>query len=63
MAVVANQALTWALVLTEGIKGESEYFENVKLGKGIRPENQESYEAREIIKNMRTKYKLDEAKE
>ena len=47
-----------------GDKGqEIESILEIKLGKGIRPENQESYEAREIIKNMRTKYKLDEAKE
>ncbi|WP_077340295.1 CC0125/CC1285 family lipoprotein [Pseudocolwellia agarivorans] len=37
---------------------EIESIVDIKLGKGVRPEQQESYEAREIITNMRAKYEL-----
>jgi len=31
----------------------------IKLGKGVRPETQDSYEAREVINNMEAKYQLN----
>lgn len=47
--------------LGDNVGQDIESILEVKLGKGVRPEQQESYEAREIIENMRTKYELTDA--
>ncbi|MGJ8691575.1 MAG: CC0125/CC1285 family lipoprotein [Thalassotalea sp.] len=42
---------------------ELESILEIKLGKGVRPEKEESFGARELIDNMRKKYQLNEGQD